>query len=678
MKLNKIIILSLVLAACGSETEEKEKVKNEGPVAFDVSQIDSTIDPCDNFYKFAIGSWQKNNPVPSTESRWMAFNILDKANKEKLQGILENVKKKEGVEAGSEEQMIRDFYISALDTNNLKSEGLEVISPYIQMIDELSSKEELPKTFSKLSPLGVRTPLWFGVSRDEKNSERYITSLNQSGLSLPDRDYYLRTDEKSKTIREKYINHVHAMFEMSGMDVSDAGNKVMDVESKLALSAWSRTQLRDPDANYNKNAVSEWDKKFRNISIRKTLDMYGLSEADTLIIGQPSYFNDLDKYIGNISIENWKAYLKWQVINSYANYLGDDFESEHFAFFATELRGTKEMKSRKERILNVLNGSLGEPLGKLYVKEYFPEESKEYMIEMIENLRSAYRDRIENLSWMSAETKKKALKKLNAFTYKIGYPDKWEDYSTLSITDKNYAENVMNARIWSYNDMISKLGQPVDKDEWFMNPQMVNAYYSSSGNEIVFPAGILQPPFFHPTFDHAINYGGIGAVIGHEFTHGFDDQGSKYDWNGNLNNWWTDEDRIAFDALATQLAKQYSSYSPIDTMHVNGRLTLGENIADLGGITLAYEALKKAYDGNYPEPIDGFTWQQRFFLGWANVWKGNITDEELRNRLITDPHSPAEYRGNGPLVNFDPYYEAFGACTEGAMYKPDSSRIKIW
>ena len=668
--------VAISLASCSTNKAETDEVAKV--VAFDTNMIDHSIDPCDNFYKYAIGTWQENNPVPSTESRWMAFNILDKENKKKLQGIIDELVSSEEVTPGSEAQMIRDFYKSAMDTSNLKIEGLQTIQAQMDMLDVVENKDQLMQVMNRMAPLHVTTAFSLYVSRDRKNSDKYSVGMSQIRLSLPDRDYYLRQDDKNKEARTALVEHIAKMFELAGYEAENPGERILNLETKLAMRSWPRVQLRNPDLTYNKKSVQEWDAEFENINLIPMLEMRGLSKADSLNIGQPSFFYGLDSLLANESIEDWKLWMKWNMLNAYSTFLGDQIEKESFAFYGTTLRGTKEMKPRKERILAVLNGNVGQPLGKLYVEKYFPAESKKYMEGMIENLRSAYRDRIKQLDWMSDETKEKALRKLEAFTYKIGYPDEWDDYSELEISSENYIQNVMNSNMWEYNDMTSKLGQPVDEKEWFMLPQMVNAYYSSSGNEVVFPAGILQPPFFHPDFDHAINYGAIGAVIGHEFTHGFDDQGSKYDWDGNLNNWWTEEDRTAFEKLAGKLAAQYSSYNPIDTMHVNGRLTLGENIADLGGVTLAYEALKKQLAGNEPDPIDGYTWQQRFFLGWANVWKGNINDEELRNRLLTDPHSPAEYRGNGPLVNFDPFYDAFGACEEGKMYKPVDQRIRIW
>jgi predicted metalloendopeptidase len=499
----------------------------------------------------------------------------------------------------------------------------------------------------------------------------------QSGLNLPDRDYYLNDNPKFQDIRSSYKDHINKMMEMAG-DSSSPGQAILDLETAIAQISWSRLERRDPNKRYNKKNLIDWDNSLSIIDVQSILTNRGFGAFDTIIVSQPSFFESLNSLLENQPVSAWKSYMKWNVVSSFASYLNQSIVEERFSFYSKKLRGTQMMKPREERVFSVINRSLAEPLGKLFVKSYFDEESKQYMSNMIENLRSAYRERINDLSWMSAETKEKALKKLNAFTYKIGYPNEWRDYSELAIKANSYVQNIIQVRKFGYNRMLEKLGKPVDKSEWYMSPQMVNAYYSSSNNEIVFPAGILQPPFFHKTFDHAINYGGIGAVIGHEFSHGFDDQGSKFDWDGNLNSWWTEEDRAKFDELAQKLGEQYDSYSPVEGMNVNGKMTMGENIADLGGVTLAYNALQLEYKDGTPEDIDGFSWQQRFFLGWANVWKGNIKEEEMVNRLKSDVHSPAEYRVLGPLVNFEPYYQAFGTCETGSMYKPDTSRIAIW
>ena len=681
-----LLIAVLALAACGITSTigsthvgsiEVQQNTKEGPVAFDTSYIDSTANPCENFYQYAIGGWMANNPVPETESRWMAFNILNEQNRQKLIKIVAEVSKNTKAKKGSDEQMIRDFYNSGMDTAAIAAAGTQAIQPVLAEIDAASTVDDLMILLGKLGPLGVGNPVGIYISADSKNSNANVVYASQSGLNLPDRDYYLQDDAKFVDIRSAYVKHINKMFALADQD-ANLGERILALETKLADASWSRLENRDPNKRYNKKNFTEWDKSLKNIDLKKIVNARGFAAFDTIIVGQPSFYTSLDGIINEVSLEDWKSYLKWNAISGAAPYLTSDLEKENFAFYSTKLRGTTTMKPRNERVYSKLDRTLSQPLGKLFVKEYFSEESKEYMVNMIENLRSAYIDRVANLTWMSQETKEKATQKLKAFTYKVGYPDEWEDYSKLEVVGDSYFQNIVNARKFGYDKMLEKQGKPVDKTEWHMSPQMVNAYYSASNNEIVFPAGILQPPFFHKDFDHAINYGGIGAVIGHEFSHGFDDQGSKYDWNGNLNSWWTEGDRAKFDALAQKLGEQYDTYSPVDSMYVNGKLTMGENIADLGGITLSYEALKKQYNGNMPEDIDGFTWQQRFFLGWANVWKGNIKDEELRNRLKTDNHSPGEYRVIGPLVNFGPYYEAFGTCETGAMHKHDSTRIKIW
>lgn len=675
MKKIAIIAVIAAFAACKQSLEQQESV--EKPVAFDISFIDTTVEPCENFYQYAIGGWRDANPVPETESRWMAFNILNEENRQKLLEIVDEVRLNTASEKGTDEQMIRDFYNAAMDTAAIDAAGISGIAPILESIDAVATKEDLMVLFGKLAPKGVKTPVGLYIGTDSKNSKMNTVYASQAGLNLPDRDYYLQDNEKFADIREAYVAHINTMFGLSDQGDS-VGEDILSLETKLADVSWSRLERRDPNKRYNKKNLKDWDAKLDALPVEQIATGRGFGAFDTIIVGQPSFFTSLNELIKSEDLEVWKNYMKWNTITGFANYLSSDLVAENFAFYRTKLSGTSTMKPRNERVFSTMNGVLGEPLGKLFVKEYFDEESKAYMSNMIENLRSAYKDRINQLEWMSAETKEKAMKKLNAFTYKVGYPDEWEDYSELEIVDNSFIQNILNAREFGYNDMLEKLGQPVDKTEWGMSPQTVNAYYSPTNNEIVFPAGILQPPFFHKDFDHAINYGGIGAVIGHEFSHGFDDQGSKFDWDGNLNSWWTDEDRSKFDQLAQKLGEQYDSYSPLDSMFVNGQMTMGENIADLGGVTLAYEALQKQYEGNTPEPIDGFTWQQRFFLGWANVWKGNIKEEEMMKRLKSDVHSPAEYRVIGPLVNFEPYYEAFGTCETGAMHKHDSARIVIW
>jgi len=672
MRKTTFFVTLAILAACTQKSDNTETV-----VAFDTSFIDSTVNPCENFYQYAIGGWRAKNPVPETESRWMAFNILNEENRQKLLEIVDVVRENTSAKKGTDKQMIRDFYNAAMDTAAIDAAGISGIEPILASIDGIATREDLVKQFGILAPQGVSTPVGLYIGADSKNSKMNTVYASQSGLNLPDRDYYLQDNEKFEDIRKAYVEHINKMFALSGIE-TEVGVSILALETKLAEISWSRLERRDPAKRYNKKNLKDWDATLDALPVEAIATGRGFGAFDTIIVGQPSFFASLNDLIKAEELETWKNYLKWNTITGFANYLGSDLEKENFAFYRTKLSGTSTMKPRNERVFGTMNRVLGEPLGKLFVKEYFDEESKAYMSNMIENLRSAYKDRIQALEWMSDATKEKAMKKLDAFTYKVGYPDEWEDYSDLDIVSDSYIQNMINARTFGYKKMLEKLGEPVDKTEWGMSPQTVNAYYNPSNNEIVFPAGILQPPFFHKDFDHAINYGGIGAVIGHEFSHGFDDQGSKFDWDGNLNSWWTDEDRAKFDKLAQKLGEQYDGYSPVDSMYVNGKMTMGENIADLGGVTLAYEALQKQYEGNTPEPIDGFTWQQRFFLGWANVWKGNIKEQELMKRLKSDVHSPAEYRVIGPLVNFEPYYEAFGACETGAMHKPDTARIMIW
>lgn len=667
----------LLLTQCNPPKEEKKEEMSENPVAFDLSNIDSAVSPCDNFYKYAIGNWQLNNPVPSTEGRWMSFNILAEDNRKKIQGILDESLKVENPTKGSDQQLIQDFYKSALDTVNRSKRGMATLKKFMERVDNISDRESLNERFASLRKSGVSTPVSFYVSRDAENSNEYIVYSGQSGLTLGDKSYYLKEDEKFVDIRTKYVRLVDEMFNLAGMEQDGVGELVLDLETKLANISWDRKDLRDADKTYNKMTVAAFDEMLPNLNIGQMLNTLQLGKAENMVVRTVSFYEGLDKLMDEVSVDEWKTYLKWHVLSRYASHINDEFEQKSFDFFSTTMQGVKEMRPRSERILRMVDGSLGEPLGKLFVEKYFPEESKQYMSNLIENLRGAYKQSILNLTWMGDSTKDKALKKLEAFTYKIGYPDKWRDYSGLDISPDEYLQNVINISEFGFQFMVDKLGKPVDKDEWHMSPQTVNAYYNSSGNEIVFPAGILQPPFFHPSFDDAINYGGIGGVIGHEFTHGFDDQGSKYDWNGNKQNWWTDDDRARFQKLTQALADQYSSYEVLPGEFVNGQLTLGENIADLGGTTLAYAALEKVMEGKEDPMIDGFSWQQRFFLGWANVWKGNITEEALRNRILTDPHSPAEQRVLGPLANLPQFEQAFG-CEGKAMVKPDSTRIKIW
>ena len=687
-KITKATLLATVAVSISScetvnnDTQNKSNAdSNKVKVAhLPLSNLDTTVSPCEDFYQFAAGGWLEANPVPTTESRWSSFNVLRDSNELKQKKILMEFAEAENAEKGSMEQLLGDFYQSAMDSSLANQKGLEPLKEQMQKIEAISGKEEYIKTAAELAKIGVGSMFGLYIGQDGKNSDAYITHIYQSGLGLPDKDYYLKDDEKSKEIRKQYVEHIAKMFALAGNSEEEAqkkANNIMEIETNLAEVSMSRVDRRDPIKTYNKRTYAElktsspnfnWDTYFKEVGV----------QPESLILTQPDFLEAASKQFNSIPLNELKAYMKWNLLNSYAHYLDSSFANQNFDFYSRTLSGKKEMKPRWNQALNMTNSSLGELLGKAFVERHFSEEAKDDVRRMVENLRSAFRERINQLSWMGDSTKTKAIQKLEAFNMKIGYPDKWEDFSSIEITDSTLVQNVMNARRFAYQDMIDKLGGPIDKDEWFMTPQTVNAYYSSSKNEIVFPAGILQPPFYNVEADAALNYGGIGAVIGHEFTHGFDDQGSKYDHAGNLENWWTEEDRNRFDERANYVVQQFNLFEPLDSLFINGKLTLGENIADLGGLTLAYYALEKEVGENKPEDIDGFPYQQRFFLSWAQVWHMNITDEALRQRLLTDPHSPGEYRVNGPLANMQEFAEAFGCQDGDRMVQNDSIRAVIW
>lgn len=675
--------LSLGLASfvisCGPQKKQEEPNKEEGFPAFDLANMDTTVAPCHDFFQYTGGGWIANNPIPSTESRWGQFNILIEENNKKLKGILEELSQKKGLKKGTQEQQIGDLYHSVMDSSKIEKDGLTHLQPFLDELASVSSKEDLLKLLPKYQFDGVSRMFGFYVSPDSRNSNRNMLHNTQSGLGLPDRDYYLKEDESSVEIQTKYKAHVANMFTLLGKTADEANAiaaTVFNVEKDMAGLMMSRVERRNPIATYNKMSAQELNDLAPNLNINGYVAALGVA-PDSIIVGQPEYIKNLGNLYSTLSLEDWKTYLSWKVVDSKADQLPHAFVQANFDFYSGTLRGIKEMKPRWKRALGVVSGSLQEQLGRMFAKQYFPEGSKKKVEQMVENIREAYRDRINGLEWMSSETKGKAIEKLNSFTYKIGYPNKWEDISGLDISADSYFQNSLSISRYGMKDNLADLTKPVDKDEWFMGAHVVNAYYNPLYNEIVFPAGILQPPFYNPEADDAINYGAIGGVIGHEFTHGFDDQGSKYGADGNLSDWWTAEDREKFNALAGRMVEQYSAYSPLDSVNVNGQLTLGENIADHGGLTLAYYAFKKSIDGK-PEPakVDGFSWNQRIFMGWAQVWQTNSTDKALRVQVMTDPHSPGKYRVVGPMSNMREFEEAWGCA--GEMSRSDEDKIVIW
>ena len=668
------------LASCDNTPKETIKVEVKKPfVAFELTNLDTTVSPCDDFYQYAIGGWLKDNPIPSTDSRWSSFNVVTDSNNAKLRNILLEFSSA-NAEKGSMEQKIGDFYTSVMDSAKADQMGMTALIPYMESIDQLSSINELITLAAEWKKYGVGSFNSLYIGQDDKNSAEYITFIGQSGLGLPDQAYYVKTDEKSKEIQDAYKIHLVKMFDLAKLEnTTEMANTVYEIEDRLAHISMTRVERRDPDLTYNKYNREGLANLTSNIDWENYFKTIGLSNVENVVVGQVDFMKGLNSILTEKPLADWKVYMKWKLLDAYASELSSNFVEQNFDFYSRTLSGTKEMKPRWELALRKVNGNIGQLLGHAFVDKHFPEEAKEDVRQMVENLRTVFKERVRGLDWMGEETKLKALEKLDAFNMKIGYPDKWIDYSSLEVVADNQVANVMNARKFNFLRMINKLGKPVDKDEWYMTPQTVNAYYSSSQNEIVFPAGILQPPFYHVEADDALNYGGIGAVIGHEFSHGFDDQGSKYDAKGNLADWWTKEDRAKFEKRADVVVKQFDGFSPLADVFVNGKLTLGENIADLGGATMAYHALEKELQKEgIPEDIDGFNYKQRFFLGWAQVWHMNMTEQELRKRIATDSHSPGEYRVKGPLANMSEFAAAFGCQPSDAMVNTDTLKAVIW
>ena len=677
-----LLLVSLAAAAAALATTACKQSEAKKGVGVDLANIDSSAAPGNDFFQFANGSWIKANPIPNDQSRWGTFNILGDNNRKNLRGLAEDAAAKTGAAKGSPEQMVGDFWFTAMDTVSIEKAGAEPIKGDMSTIDGLKDMKSVLEYVSRLQKWGANPMFTFYAYQDPKNSEVVVPQLYQGGLSLPDRDYYVKTDARSQEVRKEFIAHVVKMFELYGLDNATAtkyANTVMRIETALANASMTRVEQRDPFKTYNKVSIDDLNKLTPSIDWATMMDQLEVPKKyDYLVLGQPDFLKELEKQLKSSSLDDWKIYLKWNVLNNAGNILSDAFVMEDFRFNNQFMNGQKEIQPRWKRMVAMTDGMVGDALGQMYVAKYFPPEAKKKADELVSNLMAVYNDRIQKLDWMSDETKKKALEKLSTIQRKIGYPDKWKDYAGLSIDRSSFYQNILNAAKWNYEYMVKKVGQPVDRAEWGMTPPTVNAYYNPSLNEIVFPAGILQPPFFNAQADDAVNYGGIGAVIGHEITHGFDDEGRNYDAHGNLNSWWTSEDSAKFTAKAQRIVEQFNGYVVLDSLHVNGELTLGENIADLGGISISYEAFKRTPQGKGNEKIDGLTPDQRFFMGFATIWAGSIRPEMAAQRLITDPHSPAKYRVNGPLSNLQEFYSAFGLKEGDALYRPDSTRAKIW
>ncbi len=652
----------------------------KGQVAsFTGEDMDTTVDPSVDFYKYANGGWIKQHPLPDDKSRFGVFDLMAEENRERLKEIINDVAANKGPQ-GSVSQKIGDFYASGLDMENRNANGYSSLKPYLEKISGLTDKSQVPALTAELQ-LSVCNPFFnLFPDADAKNSAMCIATLWQGGLGLPDRDYYFEPDDRSKSVREAYVEYLTTLFTLVGNDslvAAEKAQKVFDFESRLAEVSSTKLENRVPENIYNKMSVDSlklispdfaWNVYFEGMQVT----------VDEVNVSQPKFFAALSQIIADANIDVLKDYMTINLLADAAPYLSDDFVAANFKYSST-ITGVKEMQPLWKRVIGTINGTMGEAVGQLYVEKYFPATAKARMLELVENLRTAFGQRIDNLTWMSDSTKAAAKDKLAAIMVKIGYPDKWKDYSDLQIVEGDYAANLIAASKFLTREQLNKIGKPVDKSEWFMNPQEVNAYYNPSANEIVFPAGILQPPFFYADGDDAVNYGAIGVVIGHEMTHGFDDMGRKYDKDGNMNNWWTPEDSEKFKATTQRLVDFYNEFIVIDTLRANGELTLGENIADNGGLNIAYQAYSNSRSGKpAPEPIDGFTDDQRFLLAYARVWAGNIRDEQIYLQTKTDPHSLGSLRVNGQMPLFDLFYKSFDIKENSPMYLPEDKRIVIW
>ncbi|WP_223650101.1 M13 family metallopeptidase [Hymenobacter psoromatis] len=667
------------LAATTAFGPPKKPTPPQQGVGINLANIDQSVAPCEDFYHYANGNWIKSNPVPAAETRWGAFNELADRNIAVEKRILVKAAADRAAKPGTNEQKVGDFYAAAIDSAAIEAAGLKYLQPRLTQIAGLKSLAAIQQYMADPKSFSVG---WYGmgVGQDSKNSTQYAVQLRQGGLGLGDRDYYLKEDGRSKTIRAAYKAYMTSIFQLLGDAPSLAATNadaVMALETKLAQASRSRVDLRDRLKNYNKVPVAQAAKDYPNLNLPLRLKDAGLSSAQDVIIGQPEFMAAANELLANTPIADQQQYLRWNLVSDVTPALPKAYGDAAFRFQQV-LTGAKQQQPRWKRALRATDGALGEAFGQLYVDEAFSPAAKAKAKEMVENLRRAYGERIMATDWMSADTKKEAIQKLNAFAVKIGYPDKWKDYSKLKITRQSALQNLFATAEWRREDNLQKFGKPIDRGEWGMTPPTVNAYYNSSMNEIVFPAGILQPPFYDPKADDAVNYGGIGAVIGHEMTHGFDDQGRRSDAKGNLRDWWTKEDNDKFNAKADMVGKQYDAFSPLDSVHVNGKLTMGENLADIGGLTIAYQAFQKTAEAKAAKKIDGFTPNQRFFLGFAQIWRANQRPEAMRQQIQTDPHSPGQYRTNGPLMNMPEFYEAFGCKDGNKMVRATADRSRIW
>ncbi|HEV7487191.1 MAG TPA: M13 family metallopeptidase [Thermoanaerobaculia bacterium] len=682
-----VIVLTALITGCGSSHTASQSTAAApapaflAPHGFDLSAMDTSVKACDDFYRFAVGKWRETHPLPAQYSRYGRFEELAERNREVLHKILEEDAAMTNAAPGSAEQKVGDFYAACMNEPAVEAAGITPIQPELDRINGISDRASLLNELNHLHTAGYAPLFRVGGTNDQKNSKMIIASLGTGALGLPDRDYYLRDDDRFKTIRSQYVNHISLMLLLAGeapLQSSADGQRILELETKLAASQLTRVEQRVPENTYHPTAVTalasmapavDWPTYLQNLGITTT----------TLNVSQPKYIQTVSQLLNDVPLEDWKALLRWEVVNAAAPTLSHGFVEEDFNFGGKTLSGTKEQQERWKRCVRSADANIGQLLGQEYVRRNFTPEAKAKMSALIDNLVGALREDIPTLSWMGPETKAAALAKLNAFQRRIGYPDKWRDYSALTISRASYAANVQAARRWAYHHNIERIGHPDDPNEWGgFTPPTVNASYSPPQNNITFPAGILQPPFFDPNADDAYNYGGIGTVIGHEMTHGFDDQGAKYDAQGNLRNWFTPEDLKSFTARTDCVANEYSEFNVAEGININGKLVNGESVADLGGATIALRAYEKSLEGKQRQTIDGFTPEQRFFLGFAQVWGENMSPQEATRRALTDPHAQGPFRVNGTVQNMPEFWKAYNCTDSDKMVRDAAKRCSIW
>jgi len=676
------ILAFTLLQACATKVKNTTDSMKKYP-AFDIQNMDTTIRLGDDFFNYANGNWLKNNPIPADKNSRSTFEELFERSRHDIREIIEEAAATKDVQAGSNTEKIGTFYNSGMDSVSIEKQGISPLKMFFDKIDSIRNIADVQSVGAFFQIYQISPFFFLFSNQDSKNSTSVIAQCYQAGIGLPERDYYFNNDESTKKIRGKYLIHLTKMFELLKDEPTVAeknAGTIMKMETRLAKASFTNVENQDPQKTYNKVTIEGLNKLAPDINWKSYFTQVGYPQLPEVNIFQPGFMKELNSMMKTVPVDDWKTFLRWQLINSTAAYLGKEFVDQNFDFYNRTLSGQEKMEPRWKLVLDVTSNALGESIGQLYVKKYFPPVAKQKMTDLVMNLKKSLKQRIENLTWMGPQTKLEALAKLDKMGVKVGYPDKWRDYSGLAISSKSYVLNVLNSQAFEFRYSMDKVGKPVDPTEWGMTPQTVNAYYNPNRNEIVFPAGILQPPFFNLDADDAVNYGAIGMVIGHEMTHGFDNMGRQFDKDGNLRDWWTKEDSKAFEDHTAMLVDQYNHYDVLDSTYVNGKLTLGENIADLGGATVAYNAYKLSLEGKEaPKPIDGFTDYQRFFLSYAQIWRNNMRDEELRKRVKTDVHSPAKVRINGVVYNMPEFYATFPDIKPGdKLFRPVEQRPVIW